>query len=414
MMPRQIRTVLIIPALLLALTIFSSRTSLEAQVAWPPDYETPQLYKGEKISVDFKDTDLRAIINIIAEVSAKKIIVSGGVDISDKKVTLKLRDAPWDQVLDMALAVKNLGLDESDEALTIYDMRTLLKIQADRKRLADEMAANEQHPTQLTKKVFTPKLAPIGQVHDGLKKLKSERGKIVAIGNDIYVEDERRVIAAMSQEFMRLDKARRQILIEAEFIEVEPSLTNALNLKWKAGEAESSAITATLAYDFIDQGKGQILNANLVDYKGDKTRRLSAPRILVANGQKASIKQGNQIPYISGQSASSPSPTFNKEVLELEVTPHMEEDSQRVTLDFKVISYSPEAADPNEAATKLMIKDGETIVIGGFIMEGNQGSENGLAAGREMSLSDWLLKERPNKDTELLIFLTATIIPVNT
>jgi len=85
-------------------------------------YDAPKAYTGERISLDFQNADLHNIIRIIGEVSGKNIVVSDRVS---GKVTLKLKDVPWDQALDIVLASRNLGVEEAGNVLTIYDLQTL-------------------------------------------------------------------------------------------------------------------------------------------------------------------------------------------------------------------------------------------------------------------------------------------------
>ena len=410
-------------------------------------YDAPRAYTGERISLDFQNADLHNIIRIIGEVSGKNIVVSDRVT---GKVTLKLKDVPWDQALDIVLASRNLGVEEAGNVLTIYDLQTLNGIRADRQRLeAERNAAALQAP--LAKKVFTPKYAPIGVTVDELKKLGTARGKIVAIGNDIYVEDEPGAISSMSQIFMRIDRVTRQILIESRIVMVNANLTETLGVSW-GGEYSSTVnlggtgtsggrvggtadflagtgniLTNRLGFSYLNKANSLLLNANLNARESTgESRTISAPRIMAANDQTVSIKQGAQIPYQSGSSASTAANVeFKEAVLELKVTPHIEENGQIVTLDIDLkndsvdTSLTGSGGEPSintrQAKTKLMVRDGDTVVIGG-IMQDTQGSGSQRVPGlHRLPLLGWLFQNSSVTSTkeELLIFITANIIPIS-
>jgi len=455
-MTREIRIALITPVLLLALAVIFPQAALEAQEGRSPRYESsrinpvtadleggahraagqydaPKKYTGKKISLEFKNEEIRNILKMISEASGKKIVVPETVS---GKMTLKLRDVPCDQALDIVLAARNLGVEESDGVLTVFNPPTSPSIRLTRTHYAKTSDHKEPRLPPLAKKVFTPKYALIGQVAAELNKLKSERGKIVAIGNDIYVEDEPEAIATMNQIFMRLDRVTPQVLIEARIVEADAAFMESLGAKWKGGDAEpaqpmkeagaagevaAKANPAALAYDFISKDKAQLLNTTLLANEGSGgARTISAPRIRIPNDQEVQIKQGSQIPYKSESSSSTIScPQFKEVVMELLARPHIEEDGQTLTLDLKIVAEAtntslPEAyADIREAATKLQLKDGQTIVIGGIITGGDKGLEGRQASGRSGSISDWLFKDHAAKNIEMLIFLTASIKPDN-
>ena len=441
------------------------------------NFDGPRIYSGERISLDFQNADLHNIIRIIGEVSGKNIVVSDKVT---GKVTLKLKDVPWDQALDIVLASRNLGVEEAGNVLTIHDLQTLNGLRADRDRLdAERSAAAVRAP--LAKKVFTPRYAPIGLVVEELKKLATARGKIVAVGNDIYVEDEPGAIGTMAQLFMRVDRATRQVLIESRIVEAKTNVVEELGVHWGGGYAGSPgtingfprigrgwdrsggilafgestgggvvgladiAGAATLGFGYINRAGSLILNARLNASENNKeSRTISAPRIMAANDQTVSIKQGVQVPYSSGGSATNPQNTeFKEAALELKVTPHIEENGQIITLDINLKNdsltriergYSGSLGDNviglrlnsrsvkeeiginiNEAKTKLMVRDGDTVVIGG-ILKDSQGSESNRVPGlHRLPLLGWMFQDNQvlNSKEELLIFITANIIPLS-
>ena len=410
--------------------------SLDEDTPRAVHYDSPKIYRGERISLDFQNADIHNIIRIIGEVSGRNVVVSDAVS---GKVTLKLRDVPWDQALDIVLSSQNLGVEESGNVLTIYDLPTLQAIRAGRERvLAERRAALALAP--LAKKVFTPKYAPISTVTNELNKLKSSRGKIVSIGNDIYVEDEPGAIGTMSQVFLRVDKVAKQILIEARIIEASTTFVNSLGINWNVnynkglsgtpgdvtGSLDVSNNGAALGFGFLNKANSLLLNATVTASEtSSDARTISAPRIMAANDQEVSIKQGKQIPYKSGSSATTAANVqFKEVVMELKVTPHIEENGQIITLDIELTNDTEDQAagageepaiNTREAETKLMVKDGETVVIGGIIVDTQTDGISRVPGMHRIPILGWLFQQKniKNDKSEMLIFITANIIPIN-
>ena len=412
-------------------------------------YENPKGYSGERISLDFQNADLHNIIRIIGEVSGKNIVVSGAVT---GKVTLKLNDVPWDQALDIVLSSRNLGVEESGNVLTIYDLPTLTGIQEGRQRLAMGQA-NAMSMAPLVKKIFTPKYAAISLVTGELTKLKSTRGSIVSIGNDIYVEEAPDTMATMAQVFMRIDQVSKQILIEARIIEASSSFTRSLGVNWGGATNSGGSVTgtypgtstfpepggiapgnaggqvditggaATLGFAFLNKAGTLALAAQLSASEAvTDTRVISSPRIMAGNDQEVTITQGTQIPFQSSDGDSGTVTEFVEAVLELTVTPHIEENGQLITLDINLTNDSPgpvmngqTSINTSEAETVLMVKNGETVVIGGIISDNQGGSSGRVPVLHSIPLLGWLFKTRSvtNQKSELLIFITANIIAMN-
>jgi type IV pilus assembly protein PilQ len=318
-------------------------------------------------------------------------------------------------------------------------------------------------------------------VVEELKKLATARGKIVAVGNDIYVEDESGAIGTMVQLFMRVDRATRQVLIESRIVEAKTNVVEELGVQWGGGYSGSPgtlngfprigrnwdrsggvlavgestgggvvgladiAGAASLGFGYINRAGSLILNARLNASENNKeSRTISAPRIMAANDQTVSIKQGVQIPYGSGGSATNPQNIeFKEAALELKVTPHIEENGQIITLDINLKNDSLTRIERvnsgslgdnvvglrlnsrsvkediginiNEAKTKLMVRDGDTVVIGG-ILKDSQGSESNRVPGlHRLPLLGWMFQDNQvlNSKEELLIFITANIIPLS-
>jgi type IV pilus assembly protein PilQ len=315
----------------------------------------------------------------------------------------------------------------------------------------------------LAKKMFTPKYSSVSSLATEMEKGKSIRGSVRVIGNDIYVEDDYVTMEAITEIFKRNDRVTKQILIEARIVEANARLTQELGVRWgsaydhisgggtnwdssRAGAMEKpSSLTGPgtytpgelygamdvaggmgrLGFGFMNRAGTLMLNAELNARETiGETRTISAPRIMAANDQEVYIKQGTQIPYTTGASASTAASTeFKDASMELRVTPHIEENGEIVTLDITLTkdSIAPPSStgeiliDTKEASTKLMVRNGETVVIGGIITDEQTTNNNQVPGLHAIPLLGWLFKDRQitNDKKELLIFITANIIPIN-
>lgn len=269
-------------------------------------YETAKAYTGKKISLDFQNADIHDIFKFISEASGKKIIVP---DFVNGKITLKLKDVPWDQVLDIALSSRALEVEEAGDVLTISERATFVCYHAAPPKVAAEMMSL----SPLTKKVFTPKHIPISTMREELDKLKSKRGRSVVIRNDIYVEDEPEVIRAMTEVFIRNDYASEKVLLEVRIVESSVAFAEQLGFKWldrHSSEAEPPATDGATVQetsqeavrlpDLTDCGSLnvvalkeadiQFLNAAVNDSNSaGQAQSISAPRFMAASGHEVSF-----------------------------------------------------------------------------------------------------------------------------
>ncbi|MDR2366500.1 MAG: type IV pilus secretin PilQ [Deltaproteobacteria bacterium] len=395
-------------------------------------------YTGKLISLDFQNADIHNILRLIGEVSGKNVVVSDQVS---GKVTLKLNKVPWDQALDTVLASKNLGVMENGNILRIDT------IEAIRRATPDVNDPATRVP--MVKKIFTPKYASVAVLAGELEKGKSMRGNVRVIGNDIYVEDDISTMQAISEIFRRNDRESKQILIEARIVEASAAFVQEYGVSWGTGydnrgnssnpnysgptlspgevygaaELVSGTQALQISGGYLNKVGTLALNAqlNLSESLGH-TKNISSPRIMASNDQEVYIKQGLEIPYTSGSTANVAGTTeFKEAVMELRVTPHIEENGQIITLDVTLTkdSVGDQVGDDmsirtNEARTKLMVKDGETVVIGGIVTDDQFNSSQRVPGLHNIPLLGWFFQNRhiQNNKNEMLIFLTANIIPI--
>ena len=406
---------------------------------------TNKKFTGKKITIDVNNMEIHKLIQMISEVADKDILVP---DFLNDKITLKLEDVPWDQALDIVLSPRNLEFEESGGVLTIYDSATLKNIKAGREKIQSERRSTIPSGGPLAKKVFTPKYAPVSLMLDELRKHKSERGKIVGIENDIYVEDWPEAIAAMSEAALRIDEPAAQILIEAYIVQCSSAFAEKYGLKREGSyaighenEASERGLPGTTEVLSVTPGSIESMKLNTSVFKktdalslpdaisgaerSNEVRILSRPRIRVVNDQEVSIKQGGYR-CLNDSGLSTPRAAhvvhnvdFKEIVMELKARPHFEENSEFVSFDLGLefdasqCGTEPAAA---RASAGLTIKDGDTFVINGLYTEDNSDAEIGTVSGHVVPLAAWLAgvnsQSKETETSEIIVFITANFIPI--
>ena len=440
----------------------ASGTAAAGQSADGPkvDEEGRKIYIGQKISLDFQNADIHNILRLIREISGKNLIISDRVK---GKVTLSLKEVPWDQALDVILERNNLALEESGGVISI-DTKEYFQQQ---KAKAVELRELEKQVEVLEPQVEETFTAD----YVGIETLKSELDKLLTpdgnaenrpagtsqvIGNRLYVKDAQKVVDKMKEVKAKIDEVVKQILIESRIVEASSDFSRTLGISWGGDYSQPDGrIFENASYGLYGTGGGggygygsggtavslggaaagtglglgfsllsdiATLNASLSALEDTgEVRIVSAPRIMAQNDQEVSIKQGEQIPYTSTSSDGTET-QFKDAALELRVKPHIEANQKMISMQIDVTknsaNYGVNPTNPpistKEAHTKLMVRDGETVVIGGIIQDEKQKSVEKVPGLADIPILGYLFKNNDVRDskTELLIFLTAHIIPV--
>ena len=433
-----------------------TEATVVSDVARPPEKPTVtekgQAFTGERISLDFQDADIHNIFRILHEVSGKNFVI--GDDVKGK-VTLKLVNVPWDQVLDLVLKMNKLGTVVEGNIVRIAKLSTL---EAENKALAAKMqaeqTAEEQEP--LITEYIPINYAEAAMIQKHLMEIKSPRGKISVDErtNMIIMNDVRAAVGNARDVVKRLDVVTPQVVIEARIVEANTDFSREVGILWGAqyddgpgfGETGTTqrlggallgldddvvgnyavalppaAPTSGIGFTFQRLKSANFtLNANLLAMQEEgKGRIISTPKILTLDNKEAYIEQGLEIPYQVLEEGSY-SLKWAKAVLRLEVTPHITMD-RRIAMkivakkdapDRSIVVQGAPAIDKKEAGTELMVNNGDTIVIGGIITREETLSNKGVPGLSRLPLLGWLFKSeaKDTTDKELLIFVTPTIV----
>ncbi|MDD5761650.1 MAG: type IV pilus secretin PilQ [bacterium] len=422
---------------------------------------TGRKYRGQRISMDFKDADLTNVFRIIAEVSNLNIIT--GDDVKGK-VSLRLVNVPWDQALDIVLRSKSLGASQEGNVLRIAPLSSLnrerqdqlnaekqidLSIQEAKNRADEAKAAQEAvyETIPINYSKASELLAKIRPLVSKFGKLDSDDRTNVLIIHDLTEN-----IAKVKALVDKIDTATPQVLIEARIVEVDTSFTRELGVQWggtflgdagrwkygltgaqssSGGSIPGQPLDSTQRMFSLDSlppanwainlpaaiGAGAggginfgILRDNLrldlslsaLEASG-KGKIISSPKIVTMDNKEATIEQGTQIPY-STVSASGTNTQFIDATLSLKVTPHITPDGRvSMKLEAKNDSQGEAGADgkpainKKKATTEVLIGDGETTVIGGILQINRSESRAGLPWLSKIPVLGYLFRKDANQ-----------------
>ncbi len=398
-------------------------------------------YTGEKIALDFYETDIKNVFRILREVSGKNFAIDKDVT---GKVTMTLDEpVPWDQVLDLVLRMNQLGMSQEGDIVRIATLETLkkeddlrkAKLEAYRKA-REEVKALEPLVTRYFPVSYS---SAVNEVKPHIEKiLTKERGNVSVDekNNQVIVTDTAAVMRQAEEIIRRIDKVTAQVVIEARVVEVSDNFSRELGIDWTMNYGPGLLgdwVTGTdMAMNFPSQANSSIgvsfsrltgvpfvLNAqiNALETTGEG-KILSSPKILTLDNKKAKIKQGVEYPYLERDSSGGSSVKFKNIDLLLEVTPHVTPDN-RISLvifitknDVAGITAGVPSVATNEAQTELLVNDGDTIVIGGIIKASESKGSDGFPVLNSIPLLGWMFKNTTTKkqSNELLIFMTPRIV----
>lgn len=400
-------------------------------------------YTGEKIALDFYDTDIKNVFRILREVSGKNFAIDKDVT---GKVTMSLdKPVPWDQVLDLVLRMNQLGQVYEGDIVRIATLETLKKEDDLRKAKLESMRKAREEARQLEPMITMYIPVSYSNAKDEIKPhiekiLTEKRGSVTVDekNNQIIITDTVAKIQQAQEIIRRIDKVTSQVIIEARVVEVSSDFSRQLGITWGAsygpgvipgsGYSTTTDVAINLPSESISNmgisfsrlsGVPFVLNAqiNALETTGEG-RILSAPKILTLDNKKAKIKQGLEFPYLERDSSGGSSVKFKNIDLLLEVTPHVTPDN-RISLvifitknDVDTITDGVPSVATNEAETELLINDGDTIVIGGIIKKSETQAQSGWPGLSKIPILGWLFKNdtKRHQHDELLIFITPRIV----
>jgi len=426
-------------------TVTAEPEDIEPEYVIKEKKVTGKKYAGEKIALDFYQTDIKNVLRILRDVSGKNFAVDDDVT---GKVTLTLvKPVPWDQVLDLILKMNHLGQTQEGDVVRIVTLSTqqkeeelkaeALKAQRDRKK-------QEEALEPLITEYIPISYADANEdIKPRLDEIKTpDRGKVgVDIrNNQIIITDIAKIIEQAKDIVRRIDKVTPQVIIEARIIEVNEDYSRELGTQWgmnglrdtttdpgvSATSGWSVAMnnppsneSGTIGYNFARISNSFSLNAQLQAIEStDKGKIISSPKVVTLDNKEAIIKQGLEYPYLERDSSGLATVSFKDIDLVLKVTPHVTPDnriSMKINIeknDVESIVAGIPSLSTNSAQTELLVNDGDTIVIGGIMKRNLTNNESGFPFLSKIPLLGWFFKSKlvGEEKHELLIFITPRIV----
>ncbi|EMU2701016.1 TPA: type IV pilus secretin PilQ [Neisseria gonorrhoeae] len=421
----------------------------------------PKTFTGRKISLDFQDVEIRTILQILAKESGMNIVASDSVN---GKMTLSLKDVPWDQALDLVMQARNLDMRQQGNIVNIAPRDELLAkdkafLQAE-KDIADLGALYSQNFQLKYKNVeeFRSILRLDNADTTGNRNtLVSGRGSVLIdpATNTLIVTDTRSVIEKFRKLIDELDVPAQQVMIEARIVEAADGFSRDLGVKFSATgrkklKNETSAFgwgvnsgfgggdkweaqtkinlpvaAAANSISLVRAISSGALNLELSASESlSKTKTLANPRVLTQNRKEAKIESGYEIPFTvttASGGGNSTNTELKKAVLGLTVTPNITPDGQ-IIMTVKINKDSPaQCASGNNTIlcistkslnTQAMVENGGTLIVGGIYEENNGNTLTKVPLLGDIPVIGNLFKTRGKKTDrrELLIFITPRII----
>ncbi|NOZ52166.1 MAG: type IV pilus secretin PilQ [Gammaproteobacteria bacterium] len=423
-------------------------------------------YTGEKLSLNFQDIEVRAVLQLIADFTSLNMVTSDSVQ---GNLTLRLKNVPWDQALDIILKTKGLAMRQSGNVILVAPSAEI----SAREKLELEAKKQIEELDPLRSDIIQVNYAKASDIAGILQAkgtgVMSERGNttvdertntIIAVDTSERLLDVRKLIA-------RLDIPVRQVMIESRIVIADDTFAKDLGVRFGAtGIGNKNTLSTTSGSlegtdSITDQALpggppiqnlssfgvlNERLNVNLpatpaggapgrialailgsnvlldlelsaleTDGRGEV---ISNPRVVTANQQEAVIKQGTQIPFQQASSSGATSVRFKDAVLSLTVTPQITPDD-RVILDLAVnkdsvgdIFNGVPSINTKEVKTQVLIENGATVVLGGVYEQSKINSVTKVPFLGDLPFIGALFRSKTIKDTknELLIFVTPKIL----
>ncbi|MGJ7516845.1 type IV pilus secretin PilQ [Pseudomonas baetica] len=408
-------------------------------------------YSGEKLSLNFQDIDVRSVLQLIADFTNLNLVAS---DTVQGGITLRLQNVPWDQALDLVLKTKGLDKRKIGNVLLVAP--------------ADEIAARERQELESQKQIA--ELAPLrrellqvnyakaADIAKLFQSVTSAEAKVDERGSITVDERTNNIIAYQTQD--RLDELRRivaqldipvrQVMIEARIVEANVDYDKSLGVRWggsvQKGNWNTSGVnngsttvgtpgSTSTNTPFVDMGAASntsgigiafITDNVLLDLElsaMEKTGNgeiVSQPKVVTSDKETAKILKGTEIPYQEASSSGATSVSFKEASLSLEVTPQITPDN-RIIMEVKVTKDEPDYLNKvqdvppikkNEVNAKVLVNDGETIVIGGVFSNTQSKVVDKVPFLGDVPYLGRLFRRDvvSEKKSELLVFLTPRIM----
>jgi type IV pilus assembly protein PilQ len=422
---------------------------------------TPQepTYVGEELSLNFQDIEVRSVLQLLADFTDLNIVVSDSVS---GKVTLRLKNVPWDQALDIILRTKGLDKRKSGNVIMVAPSQEIAAREASEREANQKAIELEPLRTEFVQVNYAKAAEVAAILKSDTGGVLSDRGNVTIDDrtNTILVNDTVDVLGKVRALVTRLDIPVRQVLIESRIVIATDDFNRELGSRFginrnttnndNEGLALSGNATGTsallagsdpglnrfnvnlpatnqagsIALALAKLPFGTLLELELSAMQAEgRGEVISSPRVITANQHEAYIEQGVEIPYLEASSSGASSIAFRKAVLALRVKPQITPD-ERIIMDLTVNKdtvgqiFSGEgqsrvpSIDTREVKTQVLVANGETVVLGGIYEQETIQSREQVPFFGDLPLIGKLFQHNSSEDdkTELLVFVTPKIV----
>jgi type IV pilus assembly protein PilQ len=425
-------------------------------------------YTGEKLSLNFQNVEVRAVLQVIADFTGLNIITS---DTVGGNLTLRLKDVPWDQALDIILQAKGLDMRKTGNVVWIAPRdelatREKLALEAQQQIVDLEPTRTESFQLNYQKGADLQKL-----LADPQQRVLSKRGSAVVDPrtNTVFVQDTPTRLEEVRKLIRQVDVPVRQVMIESRIVEASDNFGRNLGVRlgyhdltgtgnqvgtqdgirvravpggqlsdpaFHTGQTTAPPFTDSLSVNLpvpglagaapgafslalFREGSAKFLNLELTALQADgKGKIISSPRVITADQVEATIEQGTEIPYQQATSSGATSVAFKKATLSLKVKPQVTPDDN-VIMNLNVHKDSVgqntlagPSIDTKQIVTEVLVENGGTVVIGGIYQQTENNQTNKVPVLGDLPFVGWMFKQNLRSDNrnELLIFITPRIL----
>lgn len=404
-------------------------------------------YAGEKLTLNFQKIDVREALNVIADFTELNMVIS---DTVSGNLTLRLKDVPWDQALDIILHSRGLDMRKTGNVIQVAPRDEIAVKEKLNLAARQEISELEELRTESFQLSYQTVAEMIKLLTDSKQPILSKRGSAVsdARTGTIFVQDTPTRLEEVRKIIKQIDVPVRQVLIEARFVSAGDSFNRTLGGKLGytgpavaagAGDAlgRNNANTmraliqpnvnlpgATsgiggLTLSLFNPLATKVLTLELTASELDgKTKNIASPRVVTKDKVAATISAGTQIPYQQASSSGATNVAFKDAALSLTVTPQITPDdhiNMQVAANQDTVGAvygGVPSINTKKISTEVLVENGGTVVIGGVFTQDLADSTQKVPLLGDIPVLGWLFKNENKADTksELLIFITPKIM----
>lgn len=415
-----------------------------------------KVFSGRRISLNFQNISIRAVLQLLADFTGLNIVVSDKVQ---GNITLRLNNIPWDQALDIILTTQGLAKRQTGNVILVDYKATFDKMEAEELKNQNIIQKLEPVRSELIQINYAKATDLAILIKDKQNSLLSDKGKVSVDTrtNTIWIQDSGTKIDEVRDLIKQLDVPVKQVLIEARIVEVTKDFAQDLGIRWGVSKPPhlsgtlaganqmaqgvapanvvpftdrlnldlvaapvTGAVPASVGIALAQLGDNILLDLELSALESEGLAELiSSPRLITANQQPALIDSGQEIPYQEATSSGATAVAFKKAVLSLKVTPQITPDS-KILMELKI---NQDTASPQlfngvpsiltkEIQTNVLVSNGQTIVLGGIYQQDKSKKITRVPFFGQLPVVGNLFKNTQIslKNDELLIFITPKII----